>query len=97
MPCVYVSHGGGPMPLMGRQPDIVIAMKETVYNLPYRPTSILIISAHYETSSGFEVTSGSNHDLMYDYGGFSPETYQYKYPAPGNPTLAQNVCQLMKE
>lgn len=42
------------------------------------------------------VTSGANPPLIYDYYGFLPESYQLKYPAPGNPALAHKVATLLK-
>lgn len=42
------------------------------------------------------VTSGSNPPLIYDYYGFPPESYQLKYPAPGNPALAHKVAKLIQ-
>jgi aromatic ring-opening dioxygenase catalytic subunit (LigB family) len=33
--------------------------------------------------------------LIYDYYGFPPHTYQLKYPAPGQPALADRVTQLL--
>ena len=90
MPSVFVSHGGGPMPVMGRQPDIVKDMKSIVAKLPRKPTTILVVTAHWETNkqNTFEVSSGETHPLLFDYGGFPPETYKYQYNANGNPALA---------
>jgi aromatic ring-opening dioxygenase catalytic subunit (LigB family) len=33
--------------------------------------------------------------MLYDYGGFPPETYQVQYPAPGDPALAERVHDLI--
>jgi aromatic ring-opening dioxygenase catalytic subunit (LigB family) len=33
--------------------------------------------------------------MVYDYGGFPPETYQIKYPAPGAPDLARRTADLI--
>ncbi len=41
------------------------------------------------------VTSGINPSLIYDYHGFPAESYNYKYPAPGSPALAQRVATLL--
>ena len=44
-----------------------------------------------------QVTSGSQHDLLFDYGGFPPETYKYTYNAPGSPAVADQVLAALKE
>ena len=55
--------------------------------LPRRPTAILIVSGHWETR-GFAVTGGERPELVFDYYGFPPHTYQLRYDAPGAPDLA---------
>jgi len=100
-PTVFVNHGGGPMPLLGKQPDLVRHMKDVVANelLPRygRPTSIVVLSAHWEgkRSGKIEITSSPNPKMVYDYGGFPPETYRYQYPSPGSPELAHQIQQLL--
>lgn len=42
------------------------------------------------------VTSAPRPELIYDYYGFPPESYELKYPAPGDPQLAGRVCSLLK-
>ena len=36
----------------------------------------------------FTVQSGAHPGMVYDYGGFPPETYRITYPAPGSPGVA---------
>ncbi len=54
------------------------------------PRAILVISAHWEESQP-TIQSAENPEMLYDYYGFPPETYQITYPAPGNPTLAKEI------
>lgn len=35
--------------------------------------------------------------MYYDYYGFPPETYQYNYPAPGDPALAKRIQTLLQK
>jgi len=42
------------------------------------------------------ISSGSSHPLLFDYGGFPPESYKYQYNAPGNPELADKIQELLK-
>jgi len=55
-----------------------------------KPTSILLISAHWEAPQA-TLTAAPNPELIYDYYGFPPESYQVQYPCPGNPDLARQV------
>ncbi|MGB1092485.1 MAG: DODA-type extradiol aromatic ring-opening family dioxygenase, partial [Oceanobacter sp.] len=41
------------------------------------------------------ITAAANPDLIYDYYGFPPESYQIQYPAPGEPELAGKVQQAL--
>jgi 4,5-DOPA dioxygenase extradiol len=84
------------MPLLGRQPDLVHNMKEVVskYLPQEKPTAIVVISAHWE-SDPIRITSSQNPKMYYDYGGFPREAYEFKYPAPGSPDLAQRIQTLL--
>lgn len=88
---LYISHGGGPMPLLG-DPDhqeMIDRLVEISGKLK-KPSAILVISAHWEESVA-TITAGANPELIYDYYGFPPESYEIKYPAPGEPALAQQI------
>ena len=93
----FLSHGGGPLPVLGEK-----SHKELVENLERitqeigKPSAILVISAHWEESVA-TVTSAINPDLIYDYYGFPQESYSIKYPCPGNPKLAKQVWQKLKD
>eukprot|EP00929_Paragymnodinium_shiwhaense_P056543 TRINITY_DN28299_c0_g1_i1.p1 TRINITY_DN28299_c0_g1~~TRINITY_DN28299_c0_g1_i1.p1 ORF type:complete len:279 (-),score=52.49 TRINITY_DN28299_c0_g1_i1:11-847(-) len=95
MPCVYVNHGGGPMPLMGTPPGLGEFLGGYAKSLPALPTSILIVTAHWEAECPC-VSGGERHALMYDYGGFPDECYKYRYDAPGSPALAKRVQTLLE-
>jgi aromatic ring-opening dioxygenase catalytic subunit (LigB family) len=93
----YVSHGGGPLPLLGDQghKDMVANLKQIAALLP-RPAAIIVISAHWEAGKP-TITAGSNPSLIYDYYGFPKESYEIQYPAPGAPGLARQVRALLAE
>jgi aromatic ring-opening dioxygenase catalytic subunit (LigB family) len=80
---------------MGSQPFVSDSLSQYASTLPVAPTSILIVSAHWQTRGKIKVTSGKSHPLMFDYSGFPKETYNYNYAAPGDPQLAQTVCDLL--
>ena len=99
MPTCFIPHGAGPCFFMDWNPpttwhrmrDFLMGMADT---LPARPTAIVMVSGHWLTG-GFNVTSGAQPDLIYDYGGFPPHTYELRYPAPGEPQLAERITALL--
>mmetsp|Transcript_53020 Transcript_53020/g.128639 ORF Transcript_53020/g.128639 Transcript_53020/m.128639 type:complete len:311 (+) Transcript_53020:1569-2501(+) len=100
-PTIFCNHGGGPLPLLGRQLDLVQGMKDAVQKyLPpidtSPPSAIVVLSAHWE-SDPISITSSPNPSLYYDYHGFPPESYNYKYPVPGNPALAEKIQHLLSD
>jgi 4,5-DOPA dioxygenase extradiol len=94
---LFLSHGGGPMPLLGDpgHREMVARLTDFADKLR-RPSAILLISAHWEESVA-TVTSGPAPSLIYDYSGFPPESYEIEYPCPGDPELAARVCQVLRQ
>jgi 4,5-DOPA dioxygenase extradiol len=94
-PCVYISHGGGPLPLLGKQPGVAAVFEELGKQFAVLDVNaFLIISAHWQATPVC-VSAGNWPNLLFDYGGFPPETYKYTHPAPGLPALANKVVQLL--
>ena len=62
--------------------------------LPSRPRAIVMVSGHW-LEPHFSVTGHERPELIYDYYGFPPHTYELKYPTPGSPELAQQVTELL--
>lgn len=94
---IFLSHGGGPLPLLGdpSHQEMNAAFVELAQYLP-QPRCILVISAHWETDTPY-VTGSAQPELIYDYYGFPEESYQIKYPAPGEPTLAAQLVAHLRQ
>ncbi|TEA12729.1 4,5-DOPA dioxygenase extradiol [Colletotrichum sidae] len=61
-------------------------------NTPEAPKAIALVTAHWSEDQP-TISSGAQHDLYYDYGGFPREAYALKYPAPGSPSIAEEIKQ----
>ncbi len=85
---IYISHGGGPLPILGDPShEKMNYFMKTIPSLLRRPDAIVVISAHWEERT-LAVQGGENPELYYDYYGFPDEAYSIKYAPPGNPELA---------
>ena len=96
MPTWFIPHGGGPCFFMKWNPQhawsrMADFLKSIASTLPRMPKAIVLVSAHWLTPK-LTVTSGAQPDLIYDYYGFPPHTYDIKYPAPGAPELAAQIA-----
>lgn len=85
------------MPLLGdpKHKDITYSLKNRVPKIlglgtPSQPKAIILVTAHWQTSTP-HISSASSHSLLYDYGGFPEESYHLKYPASGDPAVAEEV------
>ncbi|KAK2027818.1 Extradiol aromatic ring-opening dioxygenase [Colletotrichum zoysiae] len=100
---VCIAHGGGPMPVLGDPGHAAInaSLKNRVpkmlkLNTPEAPRAIVVVTAHWSEARP-TISSGERHDLYYDYYGFPNEAYSLKYPAPGSPTVAQEVKKALEK
>lgn len=97
-PALYLPHGGGPCFFMpdpqGTWTGMEHFLRSIAGTLPRRPRAILIVSGHWETK-GFAFTGNPAPDLLFDYYGFPQHTYQLRYPAPGDPALAEQARDLL--
>ena len=94
---LYLSHGGGPMPLLGdpSHAEMVACLQEIAATIE-QPKAIIVVSAHWEERLP-TITAGAQPELIYDYYGFPEESYQIKYPCPGNPDLANAMADALRE
>lgn len=94
---LFLSHGGGPKPLFGEEShrEMVDCLKDMTARIE-KPSAIIVISAHWE-EEGPSVTSSAKPELLYDYYGFPPESYEIQYPCPGYPQLAEQISTAFKQ
>jgi len=92
MPTLFVAHGA---PILMDDPEWVAELRRWASAMP-RPSSVLMISAHWEKRP---VMLGATKPvpLYYDFYGFPEKYYQVEYPAPGAPALAARVEALLAE
>ena len=95
VPVLFLPHGGGPLPLLGDPAHA--GLSRFMQDIPARlgqPKAILVVSAHWEEPQA-SITAAAQPELIYDYYGFPPESYQIRYPAPGTPELAARLGELL--
>jgi len=90
MPAIYLGHGAPPLLEDAAWMD---ELGSWARSLP-RPTSILIVSAHWQTAP-MAISATTRVPLVYDFYGFPDHYYEMTYDAPGAPELAAKVRGLM--
>jgi 4,5-DOPA dioxygenase extradiol len=93
MPVLFVSHGAPTLPL--EPGETGAAWRKLGEQLP-KPSAILVISAHWETSIP-TVSRAIQPETIHDFYGFPAELYKLQYPAPGAPELAQSVALALQQ
>jgi aromatic ring-opening dioxygenase catalytic subunit (LigB family) len=97
-PAAYIPHGGGPLPILGEASHLELAAWLKTFAktyLPKPPTSIIVISAHWEANVP-TILCNPEPPLYYDYYGFPKESYDLKYPAKNNVKLVERISGLLK-
>ena len=92
MPCLFVNHGIGPLPLMAQQPSISSILTSYASTLPADqwPSAIVVCSAHWEVEP-LTIGTAQFPALIHDYDGFRGAGYKYRYPAPGAPSVGERI------
>jgi 4,5-DOPA dioxygenase extradiol len=91
LPALFIGHGS-PMLALEAGP-YTEAWAQLASEMP-RPRAILAISAHWFTQ-GLGVTAMEAPRTIHDFYGFPPALYELRYPAPGDPALAQRLATLL--
>jgi 4,5-DOPA dioxygenase extradiol len=94
---VYLSHGGGPLPLLGDASHrSMIGFMKSLPSRLARPDCILVISAHWEEPEA-TLLGATRPGMLYDYYGFPDEAYRIVYPSPGSPAMAEKIADLLRK
>lgn len=93
LPGLFISHGS---PMLALNPEqIGPALERLAINLP-KPEAIIVMSAHWE-SDALEVSTAARPETWHDFRGFPAELYEIRYPAPGQPKLAEDILHLLAD
>jgi len=88
---VFVSHGAPDLALHSSPARSFLGQLGQTLG---QPMGILVISAHWLTSVP-TVSRAVRMTTIHDFDGFAPALYQFQYPAPGAPFLAEWVQTLL--
>ena len=102
-PAIFLPHGGGPCFFMdwtwgpAKTWDATRRFLESIQpSLPSPPKALLVVSGHWEEAA-FTASTAPKPELIYDYSGFPPHTYQLSWPAPGDFLLAARIADLLRD
>lgn len=94
---LFLSHGGGPMPLLGDAGHReMVACLEHIGSHIARPDAVVVVSAHWEEPVP-AITAAPSPPLIYDYYGFPEASYRIQYPCAGDPALAADIQALLAQ
>lgn len=88
LPALYLSHGAPPL---FEDADWMWRLFAWARALP-RPRAILVVSAHWESAPLALSSAVAHTPLVYDFSGFDPIYYRFRYPTPDASGLARLVA-----
>src|SRR5689334_24884229 len=93
-PALFVSHGS-PMIALENDPW-GRALREFGARTP-RPRAAIVVSGHFEEPAPVRVTASPSPETIHDFYGFPDALYAIRYPAPGDPALAERIAGLLND
>jgi 4,5-DOPA dioxygenase extradiol len=92
MPSLFLSHGAPTLPLTDTPARAFLSQ---LGGMLAPPKAILVISAHWETAAP-TVSSVERNETIHDFRGFPRALYEMRYPAPGSPSVATRVADVLR-
>src|ERR1043165_5806804 len=91
LPAIFFGHGN---PMNALLTNAYTNAWRTIGRTIPKPSAILSISAHWFVPTT-RLTITDSPRTIHDFGGFPRELYEIRYPAPGDPALANRVIDLL--
>ncbi|WP_130734706.1 4,5-DOPA dioxygenase extradiol [Flavobacterium sp. J27] len=91
MPILFIGHGS-PMNAI-EDNEFSKRWQQMGKEIP-KPKAVVVVSAHWLTK-GTAVTAMLNPKTIHDFGGFPQALFDVQYPAPGDPSLANEIQNLV--
>lgn len=88
LPSLFVSHGA---PTWAIEPGLAGPRVRALAERLPRPRAVIVVSPHW-TTRGVQVTGAAAPATVHDFGGFPAVLYTLRYPAAGDPALAERVA-----
>ncbi len=88
---LFLSHGS---PMTAILPSPAHAFLSGLAGLLPRPRAIVVATAHWLTQ-GPAVSAAAQPPMIYDFGGFPRALFELRYPAPGEPALADQIAEML--
>ncbi|KAI1347861.1 putative aromatic ring-opening dioxygenase LigB subunit [Xylaria sp. FL0043] len=93
---VYFLGIGGPNFIENTKHPAYLKLGETGAEITtkVKPKAVVVFSAHWQDGpSRVSINAVENTDIIYDFYGFPPHFYEYKYPNKGSPEVAEKVAE----
>jgi 4,5-DOPA dioxygenase extradiol len=91
-PVLFVSHGA---PTFAVEPGLLGPKLAQLGQQLGELRAVLVVSAHWQTRD-VQVMRTASPETVHDFGGFPPELYRLRYPAPGAPGVAAETARVLE-
>jgi 4,5-DOPA dioxygenase extradiol len=92
-PVFFISHGA---PTFAIEPGVLGPRLGDLGKQLSGFKAVLVVSPHWQTRD-VRVMSAATPETVHDFGGFPSALYDLQYPAPGQPQVAGETAQLLKD